>query len=60
MEKVDWAHVSILTEGNTKFSNQELQQQLTPYLNKPITFAQLIAARTAMKLWLTMAQSPSE
>ncbi|MDT9339828.1 filamentous hemagglutinin, partial [Trichodesmium erythraeum 21-75] len=40
-------------EGNTKFSNQELQQQLTPYLNKPITFAQLIAARTAITKYYT-------
>ncbi|MDE5120138.1 MAG: hypothetical protein O4965_08405, partial [Trichodesmium sp. St19_bin1] len=40
-------------EGNTKFSNQELQQELTPYLNKPITFAQLIAARTAITKYYT-------
>lgn len=39
--------------GNTKFSNQELQQQLTPYLNQPITFAQLIAARTAITKYYT-------
>ncbi|MGD1700954.1 ShlB/FhaC/HecB family hemolysin secretion/activation protein [Dapis sp. BLCC M229] len=39
--------------GNTKFSNQELQQQLTPYLNQPITFAQLIAARTAITQYYT-------
>ena len=40
-------------EGNTKFSNQELQQQLTPYQNKPITFAQLMAARTAITKYYT-------
>ena len=40
-------------EGNTKFSNQELQQQLTSYINKPITFAQLIAARTAITKYYT-------
>ena len=40
-------------EGNTKFSNQELQQQLTSYINKPITFAQLIAARTAITKFYT-------
>ncbi|NEO55311.1 MAG: filamentous hemagglutinin N-terminal domain-containing protein [Okeania sp. SIO3B5] len=40
-------------QGNTKFSNQELQQQLTPYLNKPIAFDQLIAARTAITEYYT-------
>ncbi len=40
-------------EGNTKFNNQELQQQLKPYLNQPITFAQLIAARTAITQYYT-------
>uniref|UniRef100_UPI0035C94011 ShlB/FhaC/HecB family hemolysin secretion/activation protein n=1 Tax=Okeania sp. SIO2F4 TaxID=2607790 RepID=UPI0035C94011 len=40
-------------QGNTKFNNQELQQQLTPYLNQPITFAQLIAARTAITQYYT-------
>ncbi|MGD1806322.1 ShlB/FhaC/HecB family hemolysin secretion/activation protein [Dapis sp. BLCC M126] len=39
--------------GNTKFSNEELQQQLTPYLNRPITFAQLIAARTTITQYYT-------
>ncbi|NEQ77773.1 MAG: filamentous hemagglutinin N-terminal domain-containing protein [Okeania sp. SIO2C9] len=40
-------------EGNTKFSNEELQQQLTPYLGQPITFAELIAARTAITQYYT-------
>ncbi len=40
-------------EGNTEFSNQDLQQQLTQYINKPITFAQLIAARTAITQYYT-------
>ena len=40
-------------EGNTRFNNEELQQQLTPYINKPITFAQLIAARTAITKFYT-------
>ena len=40
-------------EGNTKFSNEELQQQLAPYLNQPITFAQLIAARTTITQYYT-------
>ncbi|WP_237396866.1 ShlB/FhaC/HecB family hemolysin secretion/activation protein [Okeania sp. KiyG1] len=40
-------------QGNTKFSNLELQQQLTPYLNKPIAFDQLIAARTAITEYYT-------
>jgi len=40
-------------EGNTRFNNEELQQQLTPYINKPIAFAQLIAARTAITKFYT-------
>ncbi|NEP38228.1 MAG: BamA/TamA family outer membrane protein [Okeania sp. SIO2H7] len=40
-------------QGNTKFSNEELQQQLTPYLNKAIAFNQLIAARTAITEYYT-------
>ncbi|MDJ0516792.1 MAG: ShlB/FhaC/HecB family hemolysin secretion/activation protein [Trichodesmium sp. MO_231.B1] len=39
--------------GNTKFSNEELQQQLQPYLGKPITFAELIAARTTITQYYT-------
>jgi len=39
--------------GNTKFSNEELQQQLQPYLAKPITFAELIAARTTITQYYT-------
>ncbi|NEQ73017.1 MAG: BamA/TamA family outer membrane protein [Okeania sp. SIO2C9] len=40
-------------QGNTKFNHEELQQQLTPYLNKPIAFEQLIAARTAITEYYT-------
>lgn len=40
-------------QGNTKFSNEELQQQLTPYLNQPIAFHQLIAARTTITEYYT-------
>jgi len=40
-------------EGNTAFSDEELKQQLKPYLGKPITFAELIAARTAITQFYT-------
>lgn len=40
-------------QGNTKFSNLELQQQIKQYLNKPIPFDQLIAARTAITEYYT-------
>ncbi|MCL2925379.1 MAG: filamentous hemagglutinin N-terminal domain-containing protein, partial [Trichodesmium sp. MAG_R04] len=40
-------------EGNTKLSNEELQQQLKPYINKPITFFQLIEARSAITQYYT-------
>ena len=39
-------HLSIL-------SNEELQQQLKPYINKPITFFQLIEARSAITQYYT-------
>ncbi|ACK72867.1 Polypeptide-transport-associated domain protein ShlB-type [Gloeothece citriformis PCC 7424] len=35
-------------EGNTAFSDQELDRVTQPYLNRPISFAELLQARTAI------------